>query len=144
VHYRDPKGDRCRARPRNRPSLEEPRCLEAVRLVSFSANDREGTPPVRPKAEDSKVVVERGRTLNSKAPHNGEAGSIDQGKILILPRGADLPGALQVSGAYNLHRGNSASQRLPKSLSAPTAQAVAKQSPGFNEDVVGRNEDLAI
>jgi hypothetical protein len=35
----------------------------------LSTNDRKRLPPLRPKTENRKVIVERGRTADTQPPH---------------------------------------------------------------------------
>jgi len=37
------------------------------------------------------MVVERGDAVNTQAPDDGEAGAVNDGKVLVSPGEADLP-----------------------------------------------------
>jgi hypothetical protein len=98
----------------------------------------------RAKAKYRKVIIKRGGALDAKATHNGEARTIDQGKILITIGNSYLPGCLQVRRADGLDGSRTASQPFPKPLGGMAMNSVSQKRPSFEQDVVRRHQRLAI
>ena len=58
--------------------------------------DMKGLPAFWAKAKYGKMSIEGGDSVNTETPHYSEAGAVDDGKILVTPRNANIPGKLQV------------------------------------------------
>ena len=71
-----------------------------------------------PKAEDGKVRVIAGRAPDPQTLHDGEAGAVDDGKVLITPGHRNLPGT-------------STSAPVTDSIIATLASRSQKASAGF-------------
>jgi hypothetical protein len=54
------------------------------------------------KAKYGKMRIEGRNAVNTETPHYGEAGAVDDGKILVTPRNANIPGNLQVRQSNRL------------------------------------------
>jgi hypothetical protein len=48
------------------------------------------------KAKYGKMSIEGHDPVNTETPHYSEAGAVDDGKILVTPRNANIPSNLQV------------------------------------------------
>ena len=70
--------------------------------------------------------------VNTETPHYSEAGAIDDGKILITPRNANIPGNLQVRQSNRFDYGNPTPQAFPKTLRCFAVKFVVKQCPCFD------------
>ncbi len=44
------------------------------------------------KAKYGKMSTEGRDPVNTETPHYGEAGAVDEGKILVMPRNTNIPG----------------------------------------------------
>jgi hypothetical protein len=60
------------------------------------SQDLEGLPAFWTKAKYGKMSIEGGNPVNTETPHYSEAGAVDDRKILVTPRIANIPGNLQV------------------------------------------------
>src|SRR5580692_9160456 len=67
----------------------------ADRLQLLSKNV-EGLPAFWTKAKYGKMSIEGRDPVNTETPHYSEAGAVDDGKILVMPRNAYIAGNLQV------------------------------------------------
>jgi hypothetical protein len=95
------------------------------------------------KAKYRKVSIEGRNPVNTEAPHQSEAGAIDNRKILVRPRNPDVPGNLQVSRINGFDYRDPSLQALPKPLGSFPAKPVAKQRPCFDQNVVRRYKSFA-
>jgi len=55
-----------------------------------------GLPTFWTKAKHGKMSIEGRDPVNTETPYYSEAGAVDDGKILVRPRNANIPGNLQV------------------------------------------------
>jgi hypothetical protein len=64
------------------------------------SKDVEGLPAFWTKAKYGKMSIEGRDPVNTETPHYGEAGAVDDRKILVTPRNANIPPRLygQVCG----------------------------------------------
>jgi hypothetical protein len=111
--------------------------------TNFSSNQRKSISTLWTKAENGKIFVQRGDPVNTKSLHYGKAGPVNDGKILIGPRGPDVPGCFQVRQANRLNEGDPTSQTIPKKFSCFAMKLVVKQGPRFNQNVIGCDQGLA-
>jgi hypothetical protein len=65
-------------------------------LYQLLSNDVEGLPAFWTKAKYGKMSIEGRDPVNTETPHYSEAGAVDDRKILVTPRNANIPGNLQV------------------------------------------------
>ena len=68
-------------------------CRSSGMLLS---KDMKGLPAFWTKAKYGKMSVEGGDSVNTETPHYSEAGAVDDGRILVTPRNANIPGNLHV------------------------------------------------
>ena len=81
-------------------------CLEVTRAKPNDLQGSLSTAVARiaafwTKAKYGKVSIEGRDPVNAEAPHYREAGAVDDEKILITPRNANIPGSLQVREINN-------------------------------------------
>ena len=100
------------------------------------SKDLKGLAASRTKAKYGKMSIERGDPVNTETPHYSEAGAFDDGKILITPRNANIPGNLQVRQSNRLDYGDPTPQAFPKSLRSFAVKFVVKQRPCFDQNVI--------
>jgi hypothetical protein len=108
-----------------------------------SWNYRKSSPPVRPKAKDREIIVERSRALDREPTHDCETCSIDDRKVLVTIGDSDLPGGFQVCYANCLKKCNTLAQPFPESLCCMAADTMSKQRPRLDQDVIGCYQLLA-
>jgi uncharacterized protein YaaQ len=60
------------------------------------SNDVEGLPAFWTKAKYGKMSIEGRDPVNTETPHYSETGAVDDRKILVTPRNANIPGNLQI------------------------------------------------
>jgi len=72
------------------------RCRAQCSLYQLLPNDVKGLPTFWTKAKHCRMSIEGRDPVNTETPHYSEAGAVDDGKILITPRNANIPGNLQV------------------------------------------------
>jgi hypothetical protein len=65
-------------------------------LYQLLSKDVEGLPAFWTKAKYGKMSIEGRDPVNAETPHYSEAGAVDDRKILVTPRNANIPGNLQV------------------------------------------------
>jgi len=65
-------------------------------LYQLLSKDVEGLPAFWTKAKHGKMSIEGRDPVNTETPHYSEAGAVDDRKILVTPRNANIPGNLQV------------------------------------------------
>ena len=65
-------------------------------LYQLLSKDVKGSPMFWTKAKYGKMSTEGRDPVNTETPHYGEAGAVDEGKILVMPRNTNIPGNLQV------------------------------------------------
>jgi hypothetical protein len=65
-------------------------------LYQLLSKDVEGLPAFWTKAKYGKMSIEGRDPVNTETPHYSEAGAVDDRKILVTPRNANIPGNLQV------------------------------------------------
>jgi len=100
------------------------------------SKDLKGLAAFWTKAQYGKMSIEGRDPVNTETPHYGEAGAVDDGKILITPRNANLPGNLQVRQCNRLEYGDPTPQAFPKSLRCFAVKFVVKQRPRFDQNVI--------
>jgi hypothetical protein len=92
------------------------------------------------KAKYSKMSIKGRDSVNTETPHYSEAGAIDDGKILVTPRSANIPGNLQVRQSNGFDYRDPIPQALPKSLGGFAIEFVVKQRPCFDQNVIGGHQ----
>lgn len=60
------------------------------------SKNMKGLAPFWTKAKYGKMSIEGRDPVNTETPHYSEAGAVDDRKILVTPRNANIPGNLQV------------------------------------------------
>ena len=60
------------------------------------SKNMKGLAPFWTKAKYGKMSIEGRDPVNTETPHYSEAGAVDDRKILVTPRNANIPGDLQV------------------------------------------------
>ena len=63
---------------------------------ALRGEDVEGLPAFWTKAKYGKMSIEGRDSVNTETPHYSKAGAVDDRKILVTPRNANIPGNLQV------------------------------------------------
>ena len=96
------------------------------------SKDLKGLATFWTKAKHGKMSIEGCDPVNTETPHYSEAGAIDDGKILITPRKANIPGYLQVRQSNRFDYGDPTPQAFPKSLRCFLVKFVVKQCPCFD------------
>ena len=62
------------------------------------------------------MSIQGGGPVNTETPHYSKAGSVNDGKVLVMPRNANIPGNLQVRQSNCLDCGDPTPQPFPKSF----------------------------
>jgi hypothetical protein len=88
------------------------------------------------EAKYRKMSIEGGDPVNSETPHYSEAGAVDDGKILVTPRSANIPRNLQVRQSNGFDYRDPIPQAFAKSLRSFAIEFVVKQRPGFDQNVI--------
>jgi hypothetical protein len=65
-------------------------------LAESVPKDMEGLPAFWTKAKYGEMSIEGRDPVNTETPHYSEAGAVDDRKILVTPKNANIPGNLQV------------------------------------------------
>jgi len=107
------------------------------------ADYRKSMALLRAVPKDCKVIVEGSSALDAQAAHDGKAGSVDEGKVLISKGMPNLPGNFQIRQHYRFNRGHSAAQAFPKTICGRSMNSVTKQHPGFHQHMIGCQQRLA-
>jgi hypothetical protein len=71
--------------------------------------------------------------------HDGKAGAVDHGKVLVRERLPDGPCTFEVGCRYRFDRCYAPPEALPETLRRLTVNTVAQQEPALDKDVVGRD-----
>ena len=79
------------------------RCRAQCSLYQLLPHDVKGLPTFWTKAKHGKMSIEGRDPVNTETPHYSETSAVDDGKILVTPRNANIPGNLQVrqSGRFD-------------------------------------------
>jgi hypothetical protein len=78
------------------------------------------------KAKYGKMSIKGRDAVNTETPHYSEAGAVHDGKILVTPRNANIPGNLKVRQGNRLDYSDPTSQAFPKSLRSFAVKFVVK------------------
>lgn len=70
------------------------------------SKDLKGLAAFWTKAKYGKMSIEGRDPVNTETPHYSEAGAVDNGKILITPRNANIPSNLQIRQSNRLDYGD--------------------------------------
>jgi len=105
-----------------------------------SWHDHESLIPTAAVAEHRKVSIQGSYPFDSQPLHERKARAVDQREILVLEVDAYTISNLQVSWAYYLERGKPRTNRVPKTLRCSPTQAMPKQEPGLDQDVVAGDQ----
>ena len=70
------------------------------------SKDLKGLAAFWTKAKYGKMSTEGRDPVNTETPHYSEAGAVDNGKILITPINANIPGNLQIRQSNRLDYGD--------------------------------------
>jgi len=111
----------------------------AAEIVSLS-KDGESAAVAGTKAKDREMLVEGGSLFYTEPAHDGKAGPIDHGEILVFPGEADLPGGFKIGGTDRFDHGEAAPQSFPELLRRPAVEAISNQSPRLHQHVIGSNQ----
>jgi hypothetical protein len=98
-------------------------CRSSALLLS---KDVKGLAPFWTKAKYGKMSIEGRDPVNTETPHYSKTGAVDDGKILITPRSANIPSRLQVRQSNRLHYGDPTPQAFPKSIRSFGVKFVVK------------------
>ena len=101
--------------------------------TSSSPKNSKSPAAVGAESEYSKVIVEGSRALDAEPAHDGEAGSIDNGKVLVAIGDPNQPGSFQIRHADWFDSGRSVAQTFPEPLGSLAPDPVPQQSPGFEQ-----------
>src|SRR5208283_2598973 len=67
----------------------------------------------------------------------------DDGKVLIAPCYADLPGAFEIRSADDLNGSHASAHDFPESLGCTAMDMMMQQCPGLDQNMVGGDQRLA-
>ena len=70
------------------------------------SKDMKGLAAFWTKAKYGKMSIEGRDPVNTETPHYSEAGALNNRKILIAPRNANIPGNLQIRQSNRLDYGD--------------------------------------
>jgi hypothetical protein len=90
------------------------------------------------------MPIERRYAINAEPIHDGKAGTVHNGEVLISPFNPDLPGGFQVGRANRLNQRDAAAQAIPKPVGGLCSEPVVHQRPRFDEHMVSCDQRFLL
>ena len=97
-----------------------------------SENNLEGSFPSGPEAKYGEITVESQRLIYPEPLHDGEAGSVHDGEVLVGERLRDRPSHLKVRSGHRFDLGQPSLQPRPEALGGLSVQSMSQQKPGLD------------